>query len=103
MVVMRGIAPRVRGGVLSFALAALLTWADWRANNAGMTKDEAIKGLGGTQAALAEKLGMTQGSVALWGKYPPPLRQIQIERLSGGVLKAEPWAWEGKAPKAEAA
>ena len=68
-----------------------------------MTKDEAIQLLGGTQAALAEKLGMTQGSVALWGEYPPPFRQIQIERLTRGKLKAEPWAWTGKAPAKQAA
>lgn len=103
MVVMRGIAPRVRGVVLCFGLAGLLTCPDWPANNAAMTKDEAIKALGGTQAAMAEKLGMTQGSVSLWGEYPPAFRQIQIERLTGGQLKAEPWAWQGKAPKEAAA
>ena len=68
-----------------------------------MTKDQAIKALGGTQAALAEKLGMTQGSVALWGEFPPAIRQIQIERLTDGALKAEPWAWEAKTPKEAAA
>lgn len=55
-----------------------------------MTKDEAIAALGGTQAALAEALGMTQGSVSLWGEYPPPLRQLQIEALTGGKVRAEP-------------
>lgn len=54
-----------------------------------MTKDEAIQALGGTQAALAERLGMTQGSVSLWGLYPPPLRQLQIEALTHGALRAE--------------
>ena len=55
-----------------------------------MTKDEAIQAFGGTQASLAKALGMTQGSVSLWGMYPPPLRQLQIEALSGGALRAEP-------------
>lgn len=55
-----------------------------------MTKDEAIAALGGTQAALAEALGMTQGSVSLWSEYPPPLRQLQIEALTGGKVRAEP-------------
>jgi hypothetical protein len=54
-----------------------------------MTTDEAIKELGGTQAALALALGMTQGSVSLWKEYPPALRQLQIEALTGGKLKAE--------------
>lgn len=54
-----------------------------------MTKDDAIKALGGTQEALAKALGMTQGSVSLWKTYPPPLRQLQIEVLTGGALRAE--------------
>lgn len=56
-----------------------------------MTKDEAIRHPAfGTQSILAEKLGMTQGSVSLWGEHPPPLRQLQIEALTGGELRAEP-------------
>ena len=55
-----------------------------------MTKDDAIK-WAGTQVKLAEALGIkSQGSVAGWGTFPPPLRQLQIEALSGGLLKAEP-------------
>jgi hypothetical protein len=70
------------------ALARLLTSQDWRANNAGMTKDQAIAAFG-TQQALADALGMKQGSVSLWGDYPPPLRQLQIEALTAGKLRAE--------------
>ena len=55
-----------------------------------MTKDDAIAWAGGTQALLAEKLGMKQSSVSLWGDRIPPLRQLQIERLSGGALRAGP-------------
>lgn len=54
-----------------------------------MTKDETIRAFG-TQSAVAEALGITQGSVSLWGAYPPPLRQLQIEVLTAGKLRAEP-------------
>jgi len=54
-----------------------------------MTKDEAIK-WAGTQVKLGAALGVSQGTVAGWGDYPPPLRQFQIEALSGGLLRAEP-------------
>lgn len=53
-----------------------------------MTKDEAIA-WAGTQVKLAEKLGMSQGTIAGWGSFPPPLRQLQLEALSAGVLRAE--------------
>lgn len=56
---------------------------------AAMTKDQAIKWGGGTQVALAAKLGINQGSVSAWGEYPPPLQQLRIEALSKGALKAE--------------
>jgi hypothetical protein len=54
-----------------------------------MTKDQAVEAFD-TQVKLAEALGITQGSVAGWGTYPPALRQLQIEALTGGRLKAEP-------------
>lgn len=55
-----------------------------------MTKDQAIKAFG-TQVKLAQALGLlSQGSVAGWGEFPPALRQLQIEALTGGKLKAEP-------------
>ena len=54
-----------------------------------MTKDQAIQHFG-TQAKLADALGMTQGSVSLWKEYPPELRQLQIESITAGALKAEP-------------
>lgn len=44
----------------------------------------------GTQQAVADALGIKQSSVAEWGEYPPDLRQLQIEILTGGRLKAEP-------------
>jgi DNA-binding transcriptional regulator YdaS (Cro superfamily) len=44
-----------------------------------------------TQEALAEQLGIKQPSIAKWVKtgVVPYLRQLQIESLTGGALKAE--------------
>lgn len=64
-----------------------------------MTTEEAIQWAGGTQVLLAEKLQINQPSVSAWGKYPPDIRQIQIERLSNGALKAEPSAYLPKKAK----
>ena len=43
----------------------------------------------GTQVKLAAAIGITQSSVSTWGEYPPPLRQLQIEALTDGELRAE--------------
>ena len=53
-----------------------------------MNKTEAIKFFG-TQVKLAAALGMTQHAVSAWGEFPPPLRQLQIEKASGGTLMAQ--------------
>ena len=42
----------------------------------------------GSQAALARAIGIAQPSIAQWGEEPPPLRQLQIEALTKGQLKA---------------
>lgn len=42
-----------------------------------------------TQTALAKAVGLDQSTVSTWKEYPPPLRQLQIEALTGGELKAE--------------
>jgi hypothetical protein len=55
-----------------------------------MTTEEAIAWAGGTQVLLAQALGCAQPTISHWGEFPPPLRQLQIERLSGGKLKADP-------------
>jgi len=44
----------------------------------------------GSQHAIARALQCSQPSVQKWGLYPPPLRQLQIERETQGALKAEP-------------
>jgi len=55
----------------------------------GMTKDDVLKHFG-SQQKVAEALGITQPSVANWDRHPPPLRQLQIEALTAGELRAEP-------------
>lgn len=43
----------------------------------------------GSVRELAKALGVTEQAVYLWGEYPPPLRQYEIEDLTSGKLKAE--------------
>jgi hypothetical protein len=65
-----------------------------------MTKDQAVKHFG-TQVKLAEALGIkSQGSIAGWGEFPPELRQLQIESLTKGALRAEPDCDKFRAPAA---
>lgn len=58
-----------------------------------MRTDEVIRHFV-TQKGVADALGMSQPSVALWREYPPPARQLQLEMLTGGALKAEPGCLE---------
>lgn len=44
----------------------------------------------GSQSETARVLGIKQPSVATWGEYPPANRQIQIQAITGGKLRAEP-------------
>lgn len=44
----------------------------------------------GSQYAVARALNIKQPSVANWPDIVPPLRQLQIENLTKGKLKAEP-------------
>ncbi len=53
-----------------------------------MTKDQAIKHYG-TQEKLAEALGMDQSTISKWAAVPA-LRQLQIEALTRGELRADP-------------
>lgn len=55
-----------------------------------MTKDDVLKHFGGSQAAVAKALGVKQPSISAWTDPLPALRQLEIERLTGGVLVAGP-------------
>ena len=44
----------------------------------------------GSQAALARALGVKQPSVAGWGEKVPWRRQLELERLTRGVLRHDP-------------
>ena len=53
-----------------------------------MTYQQVVKHFGGVQQAGAA-LGITHGAVCHWKKTGIPyLRQIQIEKVSGGKLRA---------------
>ena len=54
-----------------------------------MKTNEAIKHFG-SQVRLGEVLEISQASVSKWGEFPPDSRQLQIERITVGALKAEP-------------
>ena len=56
-----------------------------------MKTEDAIEHFG-TQTKLAAALDTNQSTVASWGEFPPQLRQLQIEHLTFGALKAEPSA-----------
>ncbi|PZP92651.1 MAG: Cro/Cl family transcriptional regulator [Variovorax paradoxus] len=40
--------------------------------------------------ALADRLKISQSSVSQWGEFPPPARQLQIEKVTRKALRAEP-------------
>jgi DNA-binding transcriptional regulator YdaS (Cro superfamily) len=44
----------------------------------------------GSQAELARALRIKPPSIAGWGDQVPKLRQLQIERLTKGKLRADP-------------
>ena len=60
-----------------------------RYHNGEMTKQEAIDFFG-TQRKVAEALGLKQPSIALWKDPLPELRQLQLEMVTGGSLRADP-------------
>ena len=43
----------------------------------------------GSQAALARAIGIKQPSIQDWGEIVPPLRQLQIEKITRGKFKAQ--------------
>ncbi|WP_280192124.1 Cro/CI family transcriptional regulator [Delftia sp. PS-11] len=54
-----------------------------------MTTDDAVR-YAGSAAALAKLLGVSPGAVSQWRDFPPWPRQLQLERMTGGALSAEP-------------
>ena len=52
-----------------------------------MNKHDAIKFFG-TQVKLAAVRGIKQHTISGWGDSPPEIRQLQIEKATGGALKA---------------
>jgi transcriptional repressor of cell division inhibition gene dicB len=44
----------------------------------------------GSKAAIARALGITPVAVSRWQRDIPPLRQLQIQSLTGGKIKADP-------------
>lgn len=53
-----------------------------------MLTSDALKFFG-SYANLAKALGISRAAPYQWGERPPLIRQIQIERLTFGNLKAE--------------
>lgn len=53
-----------------------------------MKKADAVKHYG-SPSALAKALGITLQAVGQWGDDVPELRQYQLEKLTGGKLKAD--------------
>lgn len=61
-----------------------------------MTKAEALAHFKGNVSALARALDMDQSTFYSWKEYPPGGRQLQLERITGGRLKAEPGCMQRK-------
>lgn len=67
-----------------------------------MTKSEALQYFDGNVSALARALDMDQSTFYSWKDYPPGGRQLQLERITGGKLKAEPGCMRRKSEQAKA-
>jgi transposase-like protein len=55
-----------------------------------MRKSAAIAYYDGNVSALARALGVHQSTPYSWGEFPPRAHQLELERITGGKLKAEP-------------
>lgn len=53
----------------------------------------------GSRTRLASALGISPAAVSQWGSIVPTLRQYQLERLTGGALKADPFKAEKVSPQ----
>ncbi|MDR5867272.1 Cro/CI family transcriptional regulator [Halomonas koreensis] len=54
-----------------------------------MKKADAIDHFG-SKAALAAALGITVQAIAQWGEDVPARRSLELEKVTGGALRAEP-------------
>lgn len=75
--------------LLRMAIGAAIDFDNRSNYYSGMRTKDVIEHFG-SQAAVADALGIKQPSVAGWGEFVPPLRQVQIEKLTGGKFKAAP-------------
>jgi hypothetical protein len=55
-----------------------------------MKTSEVFAFYGDNKSAVARALGIDQSSVYDWGEFPPGGRQLQLEKVTDGQLKAEP-------------
>jgi len=53
-----------------------------------MTKKEAVAHYGSV-VNLAKALGISRFAIHRWKDHPPKLRQFELERLTGGELRAD--------------
>lgn len=53
-----------------------------------MKTEQAIE-YAGSPKALADLLGITPSAISQWGDEVPPARQIQLEQITDGKLKAD--------------
>jgi hypothetical protein len=55
-----------------------------------MKTSEALAHYDNNKSALARALHIDTSSIYDWKEYPPDMRQLQLERITDGELKAEP-------------
>ena len=67
-----------------------------------MTLDQCLAHYG-SHAEIARALGIKAPSIYGWTRGVPPLRQIQLEHVSGGALKADAGIIPACAPQVQAA
>ncbi len=53
-----------------------------------MKKTDVVSYFGNT-VKVAEVLGVAQSAVSQWGEDIPPRRAFEVERITGGALKAD--------------
>jgi hypothetical protein len=55
-----------------------------------MKTSEALAYYHKNKSALARALGLDPSTIHDWKEFPPDVRQLQLERITNGDLKAEP-------------